>query len=90
MISKQLEGCRTQQKKLVLTMNHIMNEYSNLNKNFKKIQKELDNLLNAPNENENNPAETLDKSPILFNGSMENDETPGKNRVICPALKSIK
>ncbi|ORX52200.1 hypothetical protein BCR36DRAFT_369575 [Piromyces finnis] len=87
-LSKQLEGCRIHQKKLVLTMNHIVNEYNILNKNFKKIQKELDNILNAPNE-EDNYSDKF-KSLISINGLPKNEEALEKNKMICPALKSMK
>ncbi|ORX62491.1 camp-binding domain-like protein [Anaeromyces robustus] len=53
-------------------MNHIVNEYKNLNKNFKKIQKEFNVILNSQNDNRiDNPYEKQNDSAINDNKKLE-------------------
>jgi len=82
-ISNKMDQYRIQQKKLVTAMNHIVNEYNTLNKNFKKIQKEFNNFL----KNENDDFEFNERKLSIVDSPVNNDFKSYK--AITPVMKEL-
>ncbi|KAG4093789.1 camp-binding domain-like protein [Neocallimastix lanati (nom. inval.)] len=87
-ISKKIEIYRSHQKKLVGTLNNIVNEYNTLNKHFKKIQKEFDNFLKYPNENEELDLECND-GKFSVHDTKENNELCNLNKSSSLLIKEL-
>jgi len=88
-ISKKIEIYRSHQKKLVGTLNNIVNEYNTLNKHFKKIQKEFDNFLKYPNENEELDLECND-GKFSVHDTKENNELCNLNKSSSLLIKELR